>query len=156
MRVYLVRHGEALDGRVASERPLSDSGRRQAARLGKLMAREVEAPVHIWHSEKLRARETAAILAQSGFPHEGVSERSGLGPNDDVLSVAEEIEHEESDVCIVGHLPFVSLLASQMLAAEPTKVGWLFEPCALLCLERAASGRWWVVWFLDPRWAPED
>lgn len=59
-RLYLVRHGEAINGR------LSDTGRRQARLAGQRLA---DVPVSaIYHSPLPRAVDTAALIAEQ-LPH---------------------------------------------------------------------------------------
>lgn len=152
MKVYLVRHGDALDAAENPDRPLSDAGRADIERLTaylKTQALRVEATMH---STKLRARETAEMLhsALKG----SLEEHAGIGPNDDPVTVAADLRTgPEEDLCFVSHLPFVSQLASELLAGNQS-VAFNFETGGILCLERESTGRWWVNWFLSPAVLP--
>ncbi len=148
MKVYVVRHGDAADAAVDGERPLSDFGRSQIERISDFLRSKSIRVDSVWHSTKLRARQTAEML------HEAIggelSERKGLSPNDSAVETAGELRHwPEEDVCIVSHLPFVSLLASELLAGSPV-AAWNFGTAAVLCLEREPTGRWWANWFISP------
>ena len=60
MRVYLVQHGLAKEKSEDAERPLSDQGREDVARVaGFLSLFEKPQPEKIIHSGKLRAAQTA-------------------------------------------------------------------------------------------------
>src|SRR4051795_8674815 len=69
LELYLLRHAHAgnsasWDG-PDSERPLSPKGRRQAQRLGAFLAERGFAPDAIVTSPKLRARQTADLVADA-------------------------------------------------------------------------------------------
>lgn len=152
MKVYVVRHGEAMNANTDSERPLSPYGREEIQRIGEFMRSRAVAVDTVWHSTKLRARQTAEILQEAvgGTLHE----RTGLAPNDPADAIAVELEHyPETDLCIVSHLPFVSNLASELVAGS-TAAAWNFSTGAVLCLQREATGRWWADWFISPAMLP--
>ena len=52
------------------------------------------------------------------------------------------------DVMLVGHLPFMSRLASKLLTGDEAAGLFKFGPSSLLCLERTAEDGWHVVCFL--------
>jgi len=149
MTVYLMQHGEAKSEQEDPERDLTDRGalqaRMAAERLGRL------APdIHvIWHSGKKRALRTAEIVADNlGIPKR-VMEHTGLAPKDDAAPIARKLQKTGRDIMVVGHLPFLSRLASLLLTGspEPEIVGFRYG--AILCLEEQ-SGRWRVAWMLAP------
>ena len=59
MILYLVHHGDAVPPDVDPRRPLSERGRQQVARLAEAAARRGARPGVVWHSGKLRSRQTA-------------------------------------------------------------------------------------------------
>ena len=71
MWLYLVHHADAVPADVDSTRPLSARGRSQAADVARRVAARKARPKAIWHSGKLRARETAEIYltAVNPFSH---------------------------------------------------------------------------------------
>ena len=73
----------------------------------------------IRHSGKLRAQQAAEILAERLQPRQGVTSETGLGPNDNVLPVADALADLSGSVMLVGHLPFLSRLAGVMLSGDP-------------------------------------
>jgi phosphohistidine phosphatase SixA len=62
--VYLVHHGDAVSAAVDSQRPLSGQGREQVEALAKQAVTQQVRPAVIWHSGKLRARQTALAFRQ--------------------------------------------------------------------------------------------
>ena len=148
MYLYLVRHGEALAKEVDPERHLSEEGMQQVTQMAAFMSCAQVKVDEIWHSSKERARRTAAIIA-AAVPHKNIVERAGLLPEDPVDVIAEEINQLHENVMIVGHLPFVDLLAAK-LVADSAKAGvFNFSTAAALCLEKWEGG-WSVTWMMDP------
>jgi phosphohistidine phosphatase len=155
MRIYLVRHGEAVSDGEDPRRPLSPEGRRQVESVTGKARQAGVSPRHIFHSPKLRARETAEILARGLFPNAlpnalpdatGADIRSipGISPDDDPASAAELAEVMAEDFMIVGHLPhlprLVGLLTGQSLS---------FSTATMVCLEREGAV-WCVKWIVKP------
>lgn len=150
MRIYLVRHGEALSKEADPERGLSNEGKREAEKVAaflKGLAIEVEA---IWESGKKRATQTAEIMASAVRSKCGIVRRSGMDPNDPVGPVAEKLSSLEGDYMLVGHLPFLGVLASRLVLGreEPDLVR--FPACAVVSLAHGTEGRWAVSWMLTP------
>jgi phosphohistidine phosphatase len=157
MKLYLVRHGEAVDGATDSERPLTPQGRDDVVRVGALL-RQIGAQVHqIRHSGKRRAEETAALLAESLRPAGGVAALPGLAPKDDVRAAAELLRRETQPLMLVGHLPYLERLAGLLVTGEPDHTVVRFEKGGVVCLEwDAASRAWAVVWAVTPELVPES
>ncbi len=83
MHLYLVRHGEAKSAQEDPQRPLSSRGREEVDRVSRAVAKKGMVASRIVHSDKLRAKQTAEILARNIIPSEGICEINGLGPEDD-------------------------------------------------------------------------
>ncbi|HEV8454721.1 MAG TPA: phosphohistidine phosphatase SixA [Gemmatimonadales bacterium] len=118
MRVYLVRHGEAVPEHVDPARPLSDRGRAEIERVAAQAARLGWRLAEIRQSGLLRAGQTAEILAARLAPARGVRAVEGLRPDDDPRRVAEECEAIREPVMLVGHLPHLGRLASLLLVGD--------------------------------------
>jgi len=149
MDAYLVRHGEAKRAVEDPERGLTDLGLRQAEATAGWTAAAGGAPHQIWHSGKKRAEETAGIFARNLRPAAGVVPIRGLAPNDDVIPVSELIEAESKPVMLVGHMPFMSRLASLLVAGDPERVGFGMAEAAVAWLTRR-QGRWFVRALVTP------
>ena len=149
LRFYLVRHGEAKPNTEDPARPLSDRGQeavRRVARHAAAMGLEVS---EIRHSSKLRARETAEILAEHLRPRPGIRETEGLAPNDDPGKARGELEAAQGPLMLVGHLPHLSRLASALLAGDPEREIIRLEAGAMVCLARTEVG-YRLLWLMTP------
>jgi len=150
MKVYLVRHGEAVSSQFDPQRPLSKQGFadiRKVASFIKPLEISVE---HIWHSGKLRAAQTAEILAESGSVEKDCSAHKDLMPNDDITIIAGEIEAYDMDLMIVGHLPFLAYLTSLLAAGNQIANVAGFNAGTIVCLNRRNRGQWQIEWMITP------
>ncbi len=150
MKVYLIRHGEAVCSGVDPRRPLSEEGRdniRKIASFIKPLGIYVE---HIWHSGKPRAAQTAEILAGVVSVEKDCSSREGLGPNADVSTIAHELDAYDTDLMIVGHLPFLENLVSLTVAGKETAEVVAFSAGTIACLKRRNHGTWQINWMITP------
>lgn len=153
IRLHLLRHAHAGDWSTWSgddaARPLTDKGRGQAERLGRFLARHGFAPDRILTSPKVRAAETARIVAQLLAVSVDVDDRLG-GPLD--LAVVERIldDHGSPDTpVLVGHDPDLSDLVATLVGAGgiPMRKGSL----ARVDAERPlAPGGGELRWLLPP------
>ena len=150
MKLYLVRHGEALSKDVDPERGLSDAGKRDVKRVASFMKNGSVLVSQVLHSGKERARQTAQIFADHITDSVEARTADGLKPNDPVEPYAFEARGYKNDTMLVGHLPFMGLLASRLLAGSEDAAKFNFPAGAVLCLERCGRGCWSVVWMLNP------
>jgi phosphohistidine phosphatase len=147
--LYLVQHGEAKAKEEDPERPLTERGRKAVEHVAVWSARMGLNVDQIRHSGKRRAEQTAEIFAQHLKVPEGVVAVSGLAPNDDVVPVARALEQETRTLMLVGHLPFLSRLASQLLVNDSKKTIIRFKMGGLVGLAREA-GLWSVACLVPP------
>lgn len=103
--IVLVHHAEAADAHVDPQRALTESGRRHAERLAQSAAGRGIKPAAIWHSGKLRARQTAAAFQRSCNPFAEFAAVRGLQPTDPPEWIRDVLRAEERDVMLVGHMP---------------------------------------------------
>ena len=111
MKLYLIRHGEAVDGDTYDEkRQLTKRGEQRAQRAANWLAKIVTGPVSIWSSPYLRTRQTAEPIAKAldakVIPHQC------LRPEMTPQKVVEELIHENQNIILVTHLPLVGRLAA--------------------------------------------
>jgi phosphohistidine phosphatase len=149
-RLYLVQHGEALPKEVDPDRPLSERGRSDAARMADLLKRAGVRVARVAHSGKTRARETAEILAGAVAESGDAESRSGLDPMDPTEPVAEEAASWSCDTMLVGHLPFMGRLVSRLLSQGEHPDAVAFRPGSVVRLERGAEGLWTIAWMIRP------
>jgi phosphohistidine phosphatase len=152
MDLYLMQHGEATAEADDPARPLTDAGR---AAVAQVAARANQAGVRIdtcVHSGKLRAEQTAQVLADA-VAGGRIESQDGLAPNDPVAPVVRWLGErtEDSSIALVGHLPFLDRLASSLIAGDEDGQVISFHMGGLVKLvpKRAQDG-FAVVWVLAP------
>lgn len=130
LSVYFLRHAHAGDAAAwdgpDSERPLSAKGRRQAQQLGSFLADRAFAPDTIITSPKLRARQTAELVADGLGVGLVTDDRLAGALDIDVLSALLDGAGGTS-VLLVGHDPDFSDLAAAITGAAylPLRKGTL-------------------------------
>jgi phosphohistidine phosphatase len=136
-RLTLVHHADAVGPDVDARRPLSPRGTVQAAALS-ARARDLGIrPDAIWHSGKLRARQTAEAYLGACNPLAQFRMVRGLRPDDPPDVIRVEIEADERELLVVGHMPLLPALLRQLdprAAAFPTN--------GFVVLERTGEGGW--------------
>jgi phosphohistidine phosphatase len=125
MELYLLRHAHAGDpakwhGDDAA-RPLSEKGRGQAERLGAFLAARGLQPGTIVTSPRLRALQTAQIVASALDLEPMVDDRLG-GPLRLAGLSAVVADSGAPGVVVVGHDPDFSDLAAQLIGASELRL----------------------------------
>ena len=139
--IFLVHHGDAVGPDVNPMRPLSDRGRVESDMLAQKAAERGAKPDVIWHSGKLRARQTAEAYLKRCNPLAAFSAARGLQPTDPTNWIADSIAGETKSILLVGHFPHLPRLLGRLTSgqaeADPAKfpVEWS---------RRAGRSRWEV------------
>jgi phosphohistidine phosphatase len=150
MRLYLVQHGESFPEDVDPERPLTDKGRDDVSKSAAFLKGKIT-PDIIWHSTKLRAKQTAEIFGNALSPENGLREKQNLAPKDPVETIRDEIfDKNTGSLMIVGHLPFMAKLAGLLLAASGSGGLVGFRQGGVVCLESTDQTGWRVAWMIIP------
>lgn len=117
MRLYIVRHGDAVDSShpsVTSDemRELTDTGRYEVSTMATLLKRLGVAPAIVLTSPLIRARQTAVILAE-GLDAEDPTICEHLAPGGSLTGILDDIvmQHLSGNVVVCGHMPGVGALA---------------------------------------------
>ena len=155
MRLYLVQHGEAKREEEDPARPLTDRGREEVERVSSYAAKIGVRVERILHSGKLRARQTAEIMAKHLKPPKGVERADGLEPLADPKVWAERLRGVEGDLMLVGHLPHLSRLTSLLLTGREDVEPVAFRMGGIVCLERDEEGKWRMQWIVRPETVPQ-
>ena len=158
MDFYLVRHGEAKPEEEDPARPLSDQGREGVRHVARKAAATGVKAAEILHSGKLRAKQTAEILAEHLSLSNGLSQKEGLKPLDDPGIAKEILEKNPESLMLVGHLPHLSHLVSILLSGDPEKGMVYFETGAMVCLSRTENPEngWTLKWVISPKADPHS
>lgn len=161
MTLYLVQHAQARPREEDPRRPLSEKGLSDIRKVGAFLAeREAVKASRILHSGKLRAEQTAEILAEYLHP-DSVSATDGLNPLDDPALWAGRLKETDEDLMLVGHLPHMSKLAALLLippaaglAQDEDKPIVAFRNAGVVCLGRDEAGAWSLRWAVMPQILP--
>jgi phosphohistidine phosphatase len=159
MKVFLVRHAIAHErNRVRwpndALRPLTSAGlerfRRAAGGLTKWLPRSAR----LLTSPYVRARETAAVLAEARGSKKPL-ECAELASDKPVVQAFELLRSQKGKaVILVGHEPYLSIFLAFALAGQGTRMKIDFKKGGAACIEftsRIEPGRACLRWFLPPR-----
>jgi phosphohistidine phosphatase len=152
--IYLVQHGLAAAAADDPARPLTPAGRDEVARVARRAGASGVRLDSCVHSGKLRARQTAELLAAEVGPGT-VQTRDGLAPDDPVAAAAAWLRSlGDGEVAVVGHLPHLDRLASLLVAGDPAAQVVRFRNAGLVALvpKRDADG-FRVAWVIVPETA---
>jgi phosphohistidine phosphatase len=150
MFLYLIQHGEAVSKDKDPERPLSSTGVEEVGRVAAYVAANcgVVVGTSIHHSGKLRARQTAEIIATAlNLP--GPEQADGLKPMDDPAIWQSRLANSSQNQVLVGHLPYMSRLASLLLIGDPGKNIVQFKMGGIVALKRDED-LWSLQWQIVP------
>jgi phosphohistidine phosphatase len=118
LQLYLLRHGDAGDPEkwqgADADRPLSEGGHQQSERLGRFLESAGFGAKLFLSSPKLRARQTAEIVARALGAEVRIEDRLAEMVT---LADAERIVSDAGDpveIVLVGHDPDLSRLASDL------------------------------------------
>ena len=146
-RVYLAQHGMAVDKAVDPERPLSEQGIAQTQAIAEQLQRANIKVTRIFHSGKLRARQTAEIFA-SILTVDKLGSTEGFSPNDDVSQTPSQLTFD--DALYIGHLPHLDKLVSLLVSGDEASGVLMFQNSAVVCLENDTSkDNYSIQWYLS-------
>jgi len=154
MKLYLIQHGEAKSEVEDPERFLTARGEKEITSVSKVATGLNISPSNVYHSGKMRAKQTAEIIAKGlKIPNPSVQSVQGLNPNDEIRPWAERISKEKEDLMLVGHLPFLERLTSFLLCGNENTRLVLFRYGAIVCLDQKEDKGWAIRWILTPEMA---
>jgi len=150
MAIYLVQHGKSLPKEKDPSKGLSDEGIAETKRSAEV-AKEYNIHVSgITHSGKTRALQTAEIFTSALEPENGLEERNGLNPLDDVSAFADTIDSTENRM-FVGHLPFMERITAFLITGSMKTPVFKFQNSGIVCLDKDPDTRSWIIkWTLMP------
>lgn len=150
MELYLVQHGEAKSEREDPERSLTEQGLVDVRRVARAAARMGLGISAVYHSGKLRAQQTAEILARELGLEGAPATLDGLGPKDDPGVAYQAIAGFTRPVVLVGHLPHLNRLTSLLVVGDGSRRIVTFQMGGMVCLTGHTDGSWRVRWALPP------
>ena len=147
--IYLAHHADAVDSDVDPQRPLSAGGRAHAIALARHAAERGVRPAAIWHSGKLRARQTADAFRAECHPSAEFAAIRGLQPTDPAEWIRERLIGETREVLLVGHFPSLPRILHLLITGR-TDGDTPFPLHGMVALN-AEDDRWVVRWIEEGR-----
>jgi phosphohistidine phosphatase len=149
LEIYLIQHGEAKNKQEDPECPLTEKGIGDVKK-STLFFKQVKEIDSIWHSGKKRAVQTAEILKEILGIHIQMEICEGLAPNDDISIIKQKIETAEQEcIALVGHLPHLSRLVSDLLTGNQEMEVIRFKNAGIVCLLGEFQD-WELGWMVIP------
>jgi phosphohistidine phosphatase len=146
VKLLLVHHAEAVPHDDDSRRPLSERGEAQAARGASEAAARGAKPGVVWHSGKLRARQTAMAFWRACNALAEFSATADLQPTDPASRMRDRLRGEHRDLLIAGHFPHLPRLLSLLINRDAS-----FPQHGVVALETTDEGETWTeLWRFDP------
>lgn len=150
MKLYLVQHAKAEVKAGESERTLTEEGTAELLKIASFLKIHAGVSPHtIYHSNKIRARQTADILAEQITPVHIQEVPTGMAPMDDIDEWVEKANQLTGDTMLVGHLPHLNKLASALLNGKKDKTCITFCNAGVVCLLRK-DNNWSLLWTVIP------
>ena len=112
MHLFLVHHGVAVGPEEDPRRPLSAVGLANAARVAAKAAALGAKPDVVWHSGKLRAKQTAQEFWRACNALAEFGATKDLQPDDPPQWMRDRLRAEARDIAIAGHFPHLPRLLS--------------------------------------------
>jgi phosphohistidine phosphatase len=141
MLLYLVHHGDAVGPEVDPRRPLSVEGRADVERLAAQAAALGAKPAVVWHSGKLRAKQTAESFWRSCNALAEFSATKDLQPDDPPQWMRDRLRMEPRDILIAGHFPYLPRLLALLITGG--EAGVSFPQHGVVALETRDDGETW-------------
>ena len=139
MQLLIMRHGEAGWHTLDQERELTESGRLGVAEVASGIAESPWRPKLIWSSPLLRARQTAAIVAEVlNCP---VQEKAFITPDDDPGRCLDELlDNPVSPLMLVSHMPFVGSFSTLLVDGHRQGIPFMTSQAVLLDMPVVGPG----------------
>ncbi len=153
MTLFLVQHGISASKDVDPQRGLTNQGIIESERIAKLAKGYGIKVEKIIHSGKKRAEQTAEIFHKALSIPQPLEMVSVINPMDDVRAFAKTIQRN-SDLMVVGHLPFLQRLLAYLTTGSDKFGIYQFQNSGIVCLaaieETNNTVGWIIKWTLNP------
>ena len=133
-----------------TRRPLSAIGEAQATRAATEAAVRGARPAVVWHSGKLRARQTAHAFWRACNALAEYAATPDLQPGDPPRRMRDRLRGESRDVLIAGHFPHLPQLLSLLVTGRDDG-DVSFPQHGVVALETDDEGQTWQeIWRIEP------
>jgi phosphohistidine phosphatase len=147
--ICLVHHGHAIGPEVDSMRPLSERGRAEVARVADAARDRGLKPDVVWHSGKLRARQTAEAFWRACNPLAAFAAVRGLLPDDPPVWIRDQLAGDPRSIVVVSHMPYLPGLLYLLCGdgGDPPAFDFPMHGCVAL---EADGPKWKELWRIKP------
>lgn len=147
MHLFLVHHGQAVGPEVDTRQPLSPVGRASVDRVAALAAARGARPTIVWHSGKLRARQTAESFWKACNALAEFSATKDLQPDDPAQRMRDRVRGETRDLMLAGHFPHLPRLLDLLVGSAGAAPFPANGVVALVTKDEGAT--WRELWRID-------
>jgi phosphohistidine phosphatase len=149
LRLWLVHHAEAVGPEFDTRRPLTSEGQAHAEALALEAASRGVKPEAVWHSGKLRARQTAQAFWRACNALAEFTAVPDLQPDDPPGRIHDRLRGETRAILIAGHFPHLPRLLSTLVGSGLT-TRESFPQHGIVELETTDNGETWrEIWRLN-------
>lgn len=148
MNLYLVHHGVAVGPDVDARRPLSPEGQAGVERLAAQAAARGAKPVVVWHSGKLRAKQTAEAFWRACNALAEFSATRDLQPDDPAQWMRDRLRGDTRDILIAGHFTHLPRLLALLVVGGEADVEFPINGVVTLMTEDGGE-TWKEIWRLE-------
>jgi phosphohistidine phosphatase len=146
--LYLVHHGIAVGPDVDARRPLSTEGKADVERLAAQAAARGARPVVVWHSGKLRAKQTAEAFWRACNALATCSATRDLQPDDPAQWIRDRLRGETRDILIAGHFTHLPRLLALLVPGGEASAEFPVNGAVALLTEDDGE-TWREVWRIE-------
>jgi phosphohistidine phosphatase len=120
MKLYFLRHAHAEDGKEGSDhkRRLTSKGLRAASNVAKVLSTLKFSPVVVYSSPRVRARQTAEVIAASLGVNIEIRDEMDFGFDAAAVKQLMNAHKPESELLLVGHEPSMSQVITGLTGAR--------------------------------------
>jgi len=148
VHLFLAHHGEAVGPEVDARRPLSPAGVAGVERVAARAAANNARPAVVWHSGKLRAKQTAEAIWRACNALAEFSATRDLQPDDPPQWIRDRLRSETRDIAIAGHFPHLPRLLALLVTGD--EAGPSFPTHGMVALVTDDEGQSWrEVWRIE-------
>lgn len=163
MKIFVLRHADALCGIPDHLREISQSGEDQIGSLCRRLNPQIfDNLTNIWCSKYLRAKQSAELFKEKmGLPTP-ITAQDNISPNDnpEALAIAvAKMTNQNADLMIVSHNPFVAHFTQLLLGDSQNRAEVFFDTSCMVCLKcrnKASAENRFGEWRLEFRLSPQD
>ena len=141
MLLLLVHHGDAVGPEIDARRPLSAAGLAGVDRIAAQAAARGVKPQVVWHSGKLRAKQTAEAFWRACNALAQFSATKDLQPDDPPQWMRDRLRMEARDILLAGHFPYLPRLLALLITGG--EAGVTFPQHGVVALETRDDGETW-------------